>query len=81
MRSLGLITAAVLTVVLLVIALQNVTTQGKIVFLIGNWNTSLVLPLLLIIVLAMAAGALYAVSIRAMFDRAAKDAENEIDRF
>jgi len=81
MKSIGLILAAILTVLVLVVALQNVTTQGNITFLFSNWHTNLVLPLLLIIVLAMAAGVLYAVSIRAMYDKAAQDAENDIDRF
>lgn len=83
MRSLALIFAAVLSVLLLLVAFQNVTNDARVVMLLGEVRAPLFLPLLLMAVGGMVAGALYAISIRGMIDHAKKLEEeaNEPDPF
>lgn len=60
MRNLSLISAVTITVVILIVAFQNIRTYASFIFFFGFDNKSLTLPLLLIAILGMIAGALYA---------------------
>jgi uncharacterized integral membrane protein len=56
----SLITAVGITVVILIVAFQNIRTFASFIFFFGFQNKSLTLPILLIAILGMIAGALYA---------------------
>lgn len=75
MKIIQLIIAVALTVVILILSLQNVAFTS--LFLLFTWQISatLMMPMMLTALLGIAAGALYAISIRSFADQNRQEEE------
>ncbi len=77
MKTHYLIAAIVLTVVLIIIAFQNIQTQAPFVIFFSFKSVRMTLPVLFLSSVGMAAGALYAIAIRSAIDKKMEDIRQE----
>lgn len=64
-----LISAVAITVLILIIAFQNIQNKVSIEMLFNMKNVSLALPILILVVLGIAAGSLYTLAIQSMINQ------------
>jgi hypothetical protein len=72
-----LIAAVVITVLLLIIAFQNIQTHASFIMFFSFKNMSMTFPVFMLSVLGMAAGAFYTLAILSMVDKRREDFRDE----
>ncbi|MFH0776602.1 MAG: hypothetical protein V1936_03260 [Patescibacteria group bacterium] len=72
-----LITALVITVVLLIIAFQNIQTSASFVMFFSFKSMPMTLPVMFISVLGIAAGALYTLAIQSAINKKQEELRDE----
>lgn len=72
-----LIAAVAITVILLIIAFQNIRTNASFVMFFSFKNMSMTFPVLFITVFGMAAGSLYTLAIQSMLNKKKEEIREE----
>ncbi len=72
-----LITAVVLTVILLIVAFQNIQTSASFVMFFSFKNMPMTFPVLFLSVLGMAAGSFYTLAVQSMLDKKQEEIQEE----
>ncbi len=79
MKNLALIVAVSITVIILIIAFQNIRTISPFVMFFSFDSTPLTLPILFVSILGMVAGSLYTVFLRSAVKKSAEEDEDSSD--
>ncbi|MFH0833968.1 MAG: hypothetical protein V2A63_01085 [Patescibacteria group bacterium] len=74
-----LISALVITVVLLIIAFQNIQTNAGFSMFFSFKSVTLAFPIMLVSSLGIAAGVLYTLAIQSAINKKAEDLRDELD--
>ncbi|MCF7845906.1 MAG: hypothetical protein K9L85_01585 [Candidatus Peribacteraceae bacterium] len=74
-----LVSALVITVVLLIIAFQNIRTTAAFVMFFSFKSVTMTIPVMLISVLGIAAGVLYTLAIQSAINKKAEELRDELD--
>ncbi len=79
MKNIALIVAVAITVVILIIAFQNIRTMAPFVMFFNFESTPLTLPILFMSILGMISGALYTIFLRSAVKKSTE--EDDDDQF
>jgi len=77
MRSLYFTSAIIITVLLLIIAFQNIQNTARLQMLFALENVSLTFPIMLIAILGMVTGSLYTLAVQSAISAAAEEQREE----
>ena len=74
-----LISALVITVIILIIAFQNIQTTASFVIFFSFKSVPMTLPVMLISAMGLAAGALYTLAIQSAINKKAEELKEDLD--